>query len=265
MSRFAPVVPLNVADALWHMGLLGSYHLLLAHDVLHPGNPSKYHEIYHDRVRIKYKDAIVIMDNSLVELGAAMDFEDCRQAAEVVRADYIVSADAFLDADLTIQRSIKFVEAWRQARVDRKYCPPLMGVVQGTTLQECMRVAGFFAHDPAFGGISVPRVITAGLGSRTPLLIEINKYYPDRFRCIHLLGFSDNNLDDICSARLPFVSGIDSAAPIRGGLNGIKFELPNTDFGKRGNYWACGLLQAMHAEEGIRHNLNAVRNNIDPL
>jgi hypothetical protein len=112
MARFAPVVPLAVAQALKNANLLGTYHLLLAHDTL--AHPEAYREMYGAHaLPVSDDPKCVIMDNSVVELGEAMPFEQVQAAADIVDADFIVAADAFLEAEITIRRAELFRQASR--------------------------------------------------------------------------------------------------------------------------------------------------------
>ena len=259
MSKFAPVVPMPVARVLWDADYLGGYHLLLAHDVVSsPTIQAAYQQLYGYDVPRKFQDSCVIMDNSVVELGETFNFEDCLTAANTVNADYLVAADCFLDHVATMKRSTEFLNKFA-AQVEFAAKLKLMGVVQGSTLDECMECAGMYARNTWFGAIAVPRCLTPVLGSRMQVLMQIQKRFAGRFKNIHMLGFSDNLIDDVCCARLPFVSGIDSAAPIRGALQGIKFQLPVTDFGPRGNFWLTGGMQAEAALPTIIDNLSTVR------
>jgi hypothetical protein len=259
MSRFAPVAPLPVACALQDLGLLGNYHLLLAHDVLEsPNNRNLYGSLYGHVVRMQ-PESCIIMDNSVVELQLAMQFEDVRAAAEVVAADYMVAADLFLDASETRIRSESYARDWYNAYSEGKYTPPLVGVIQGCNIRECLEVADYYASEQAFQAIAVPRCLVPMLGSRIPLLLELHKHYALRFKTWHLLGFSDNIWDDLRSASLPFVAGIDSAAPVRGAIAGKWLQLPQSDFGPRGDFWKTSTQETMASKEVMQYNLDLIR------
>lgn len=262
MAKFAPVVPLSIVESMWHTGILGDYHLLLAHDVVSsPEAEDGYSKYFYYRMRSMHPKATIIMDNSVVELGEAFDFEHCFNAAVLVQADYLVAADAFLESKLTLARSAIFADDFRHMRDHGSI--GLMGVVQGRTLEECMVCAEYYAHDELFRGIAVPRCLTPVLGSRMSVLLEIQRRLAGRFDCVHMLGFSDDLVDDIACARLPFVNGIDSAAPIRGALKGIQVQLPHTDFGPRGDFWQTTYQQGWDALAAITDNVNTVRQLID--
>lgn len=254
MSRFAPVAPLALAELLRDHQQLGSYHLLLAHDVLlSESNSSMYALLYDQGLRTRI-DRVVIMDNSVVELGVAMGAEPVMRAAEIANADFIVAADLFLDAEETKRRATAFAdEAYGQTESG------IMGVVQGRTIQEVCQMVDFYADDDRFEAIAVPRCLTAQLGSRMAPLQYINNRHKGRFELVHMLGFSDNLMDDFTCARLDHVDGIDSAAPLHGAMKGIALALPNTDFGARGMYWHHTAKEFENAMQLIQSNLQLTR------
>lgn len=239
---------MSIADLLHDVAALGSYHLLLAHDVMESAwHRQMYKYLYYEQMvndpHIDPKHRCVIMDNSLVELKTALPFETVRQAAIQVRANYMVAGDSFLDAKATIHATQLYVDQATIAVNSGKTVPPLMGVVQGSTLEECETCIIYFASQPWIEAIAIPRCLTAALGSRLEVLDLIHSGWPNRFKCIHLLGFSDDLMDDFRSAKRRIVNGIDSAAPIRGALQGKSMSIPY-DFGPRGNFWQTTREQA---------------------
>jgi hypothetical protein len=214
--------------------LLGDYHLLLAHDVL--DHPVDYRCLFGERT----KQMFVLLDNSLIELGYPMELDDLLEAAAIVRASVIALPDHLGDMHKTCVDSQDFYQ-----RLLRKYggsmanCPDVTGVVQGQTIQECMYCADVLVRQCNSSRLlCVPRVLVKTLGTRMGVCCALGVKYPGV--PIHLMGFSDNILDDVSCARLPNVVGIDSAVPIRAALRGMKMTL-NTgwfDPGPRGDYWA---------------------------
>jgi len=255
MAKFAPVAPLNIAINLANLGALGDYHLLLAHDVIaSEDNKKEYRELYKPIVD---NGGLIIMDNSVVELGGAVNCATVLEAARVVNAEYIVSADAFLDMEGTMNATHRFIQdyySYQWAEV-----PRLVGVVQGRTTAECLMCADLYASIKAFRGIAIPRCLTPVLGSRMPLAIELYKRYSTRFSLWHLLGFSDDLVDDVATARLPWIDGIDSAAPLRAGVKGIGFSMPAFDAGPRGSFWETPNSLANLRRHDIENNVNLVR------
>ena len=230
MSRFAPVVPLQIARVLKEEGLLGNYHLLLAHDVR--AWPTEYKQVYGDLVQDP--KSIVIMDNSVVELGEAVDIAWMVEACTVIKSNYLVIPDVMSNHVGTITAAQQFVREYEKVPVSQDV--PLMGVIQGKTLDECISCAFNLAELPGVEALAIPRVVTKWMGSRMEVVYHVLDDLPGFF--IHLLGFSDNLLDDVACCRLPGVSGIDSAVPIRAAHQQMRLNLNyKQDYGPRGDFW----------------------------
>lgn len=234
MARFAPVVPLEVARNMKAGGFLGSYHLLLAHDVM--AHVDEYVEVYGSPfANLEDPHRTIIMDNSLIELGRPMPVEEVMNAATVVGAKYFVLPDHLGD----FHGTKKVVEEAYNRFLALKHLYPIMTpivVIQGRNASEYMNLAEWAQMHKC--AISVPRDAVKRVGSRARLLMDIYRKYPTAL--IHLLGFSDDILDDISCARMINVMGIDSAMPIRAALQGIPFTLESDiskQVGPRRNYW----------------------------
>lgn len=257
-ARFAPVVPLFTAR--WLQGdkiqddILGSYHLLLAHDVLQ--YPKEYREVYGE-VKSRYPDWRIILDNSVVELGDAMPIKELLEAAREINPTYLVIPDVMSDAEGTERVAKEFVKAFKSIYPDGELDAGfrLMGVVQGkhfSEIQNCIH----FLSDLGVRHFGIPRTITRWQGTRSTTVLYA-KQHPN-LGSIHLLGFSDDILDDVACARIPGVAGIDSAVPIRAGLKGMTLTLNEArDYGKRGNYWN----EASHRSNHVLYD-NTVIDNI---
>lgn len=223
--RFAPVVPLVLADYMQSRGTLGNYHLLLAHDVL--ANPKEYRRIYADR------GYTILMDNSLVELGYPLPLVEVLEACKIVGAQYAILPDKLNDMQATIDMTKEAIFRWRTIPTEQRGDVGLLPVLQGATHTEHMRMLSGFVMDNDVAGICVPRVIADTIGSRRWIINEAARFYN-----IHLLGFSENFLDDIACARMPGVVGIDSAVPIRAALRDLIMSLDvPINAGKRECYW----------------------------
>ena len=247
MARFAPVVPIQIARELQSgpKDYLGRYHLLLAHDIL--DKPDEYREVY-GKVREDYQDSFIILDNSIVELGHPLDLEDLLEAANIVPPDCIVIPDAMGDGEKTREMAKSFVRSYCQHFQSKQQfadeVPSLLGVLQGSNVDDAMETTAVMYSLPMVDYVSVPRIFANKQGSRMPVLHElIRRDTYKLFRGIHLLGFSNNILDDVCCARMQIVKGIDSAVPIRAGLKGLPigdamFEPGWSErLGPRGKYW----------------------------
>jgi hypothetical protein len=224
-------------------GVLGSYHLLLAHQVLdQPAIHEAFYKGQLPRMR-KYPDSenrslrktpYIIMDNSLIELGYPLPVEDVVIAAETVNASVIVLPDVLGDRIKTLEQTTKAVITLDELRPRSPYARrvKMLGVAQGQTLNEVFSCARDMIQLLGVDIVSIPRHVTAKVGSRIKLAQMVRQYG----KPVHLLGFSENLLDDFTALGIPGVMGIDSAVPIWYGLQG--FELPTTppvqaDYGKR--------------------------------
>lgn len=242
MASFAPVCPIHILQGLACQGnyVLGDYHLPLAHDVLK--HPDEYRRMFDTIIEDATTDdgcyATVILDNSVIELGTAVNIDVIAEAAKIVSANVIVLPDILLDCDATIVACKQAIKTWtpilqRELDWDWSY----MFVPQGRTLAEFVQCAEAFRDDDLIGWWGVPRNFNIhGLGSRTTAVNILEAIQGKRN--IHLLGFSDNVLDDILSARHPAVNGIDSAVPIRAASLGLPMSLTfDKSLPPRGDWW----------------------------
>lgn len=225
-SRFAPVAPVRVHQRLAEAGVLGDYHLLLAHQVL--AGPTKHADFY------RKLDAYIIMDNSLIELGYPMPVEDVVGAAEMVGASIIVLPDILGDRIGTLNKSAKAMDEFNHltSKGFGRRKVKALGVAQGKTFNDVFSCARDMVKELGVGMVSIPRHVTEKIGSRIKLVQKVSSYG----KPIHLLGFSNNIFDDMSALSVPGVTGIDSAVPIWYGLQGFSLsgEPPvNADFGKR--------------------------------
>lgn len=242
MDRFAPVAPIAIHERMADAGVLGSYHLLLAHQVL--ASPAVHKAFYRHRLPVMIKNGnalrerngkpYIIMDNSLIELGYPLPVADVLVAAETVNASVVVLPDVLGDRIKTLELSAQAANELNELRVSSAYARGvrMLGVAQGQTLNDVFSCARDLIQQVGVDLVSIPRHVTAKVGSRVKLAEMVRQYG----KPVHLLGFSENLLDDFTALGIPGVIGIDSAVPIWFGLQG--FELPTTppvdaDFGKR--------------------------------
>jgi hypothetical protein len=223
-AQFAPVVPLSIANALDTV-FLGDYHLLLAHDVLK--NPDSYKWQYASK-------AVKIMDNSLIELGYAMKIQDVVKAANIVGAQFVVLPDKLKDAAWTEEATKLAKFDFDKLDTNETAGISPMPVLQGVNYVECKYLLETWASE-GYKAVAIPRVLVEVFGSRKD---TIHKAISCGFKYIHLLGFSEDLQDDVDCTRIPGVMGIDSAVPIRLGLQKKAISLKNyVDPGPRGDYW----------------------------
>lgn len=229
MSNFAPVVPIQIANAYKEAGMLGNYHLLLAHDVVE--NIPDYMEVYQDPTNF------IIMDNSVIELGHPIGLEDMKTACLAVGAAVAVLPDELLQKNATLEATNKALDAW-QVLWDLGLSG--MAVPQGETYDEWLECAEQMLLDSRIGYIGIPKNVRQELGVSRVIAIEDIHALSDSDVHIHLLGFSDDIGDDIAAARVrnKGVMGIDSAVPPRLGLrDGLAISKDHSDHSPRGDWW----------------------------
>lgn len=213
-SLYAPVGPIGVLEYLAESKLLESYVLVLAHEVLDA--PQRYRELFENF------EGVVILDNSVIELGQAMPPAHIAEAADIVGAHVVVLPDVLRDGAATFQASIAAQNRIRLAG----YAGEFMAVPQGHDYPSICWCAQQLAVEVKPQWWGVPRWITNVLGSREPVVQFLGGGYynvePINTR-IHLLGMSEKLEDDIRCARMRAVTGIDSANPLIAALNGQVF------------------------------------------
>jgi len=251
MSQFAPIAPIQVLKQLRKESpeLFGKYHLVLAHEVL--AAPGLFAEVY------CHEGYEVILDNSVVELGHAMNPEDLLEAASIVNADVIVLPDVIGDSKETIRVATVAHHRMKANAIGVEF----MAVPQGKTHHEVLQCA-YHLEDALGSGlwIGIPRWITDKLGSRIYTVVNVVNIFDGP---IHLLGFSNNLADDIACARLPEVKGIDSSVPFLYGAHWKTLWIdPHMERPNREEVWN----ENMELNYCMKHNLRAVRHwlGLDP-
>lgn len=220
MSRFAPIAPLHIMKELYECGQLGTYHLLLAHEVA--AQPDQYRDMM-ALASQDDRDFTVIMDNGVVELGKPVPPEVMAAACEAVPPNLIVLPDKVGD----MVETIDLIRKWREmyGKLAKDVGAELMGVAQGNSVGEVIRCVFEINDSNRIETWGVPRWITNKIGSRMIVTIELIVNHNVQ---VHLLGFSDNLVDDVACARVPGVIGIDSSVPtLLGGMPNKLISLDN--------------------------------------
>ena len=212
MSAFAPIVPPQHLEELQKQNIFGNYHLLLAHEVI------KYESFYAEAFE-DFKGT-VIMDNSTVELGEPVKLKDMKRACEIVPATYVVLPDVLNDPKKTLAMHKEHYKDY--AKLTPREDLGLMCVPQGTdeeSLYACIRT---MLSSP-FGLMGISRSMTRYGVRREDVAAFILSQ--KKLTYLHMLGCSDNLLDDIVAARMPNVMGIDSSLPYLQGVHRKEFTL----------------------------------------
>lgn len=216
MTNYAPIAPIDCLLKMQQAGFLGNYLVLLAHEVV--AEAEKYAKL------IQEFSGTIMMDNSLIELGKPVDVETMLAAIDITGADYAVLPDKLLDKDGTIEASTTALRQWQEIGLNANH----VIVAQGKTVEECLECVNTIADefDEPFI-ISVPRALVKELGTRLTVIEALKEHFIGT--PIHLLGFSCNYHDDIHCARQESIIGIDSATPIRLGMEGKIMPLSNSE------------------------------------
>lgn len=227
VSKFAPVCPVRMYREMMIAGFIPENVLLLAHDVASDQNRLEYDYVFNLPC---WDNTNIIMDNSVVETGGAVDSDMVRLAADTVGADVVVLPDVLGDGAKSRYETCKAWESWYWGFRDYER----MIVIQGKDEQDWLESAEeFVQYDPEW--IAIPRVIETGRWERKSYLRYVSMLYPSAR--VHLLGFSDYVAADLVAASDSTVTSIDSAVPLRySGPNLFSSMLPG-----RGTWWEEGI------------------------
>lgn len=219
--RYAPVAPAHIMQTMLQKdprGLFGTYHLWLAHLVAE--SPTKWIDVqnrwYSDR---RVDGLTILMDNSIVELGAAQSMEMVKAAVNVASTyrNLVIPVlpDVMGNGYETLRMTLSEWESWKR-NIPHPY--GFMLVAQGKSWDDFTQLVDFFLIEnrsqfPEIKWIGIPRRLTPVLGSRRTAIEYVRMVAPEMN--IHLLGFSDNICDDLWCAKLSNVRGIDTAVAVR--------------------------------------------------
>lgn len=252
MTHFAAVAPLSIHRALDEVGVLGSYQLLIASEILK--DPEAHSTFWLARSADQY----VIVDNGVIEEGFPLQTADLVRAARAVGANAIVLPDVIDDAKMTIKLSRKAAREYAEVEESSR---ELIGVVQGRDPDECIDCGIALLEEVGVDRLAIPRGLTKNLGTRVPLIA----YFAETYGVLmHLLGFSDSIEDDMASASSnKLVVGIDAATPVWMGLQGLELPLDpprdSTGYGSRPPYfWTVDGL-SVYERGAIMDNLERCR------
>lgn len=238
MGKFAPVAPIRILDKLAQERQLGPYHLLLAHDIIE--HPDAYNSVFN---RSNHLFSTIILDNSVIELGNAVQLDKIVAAAQAVNPTVLVLPDVLWDCKATYE-SIgvalpEWIETFRHAKLKRDYS--FMMVPQGKTKEEFTECATRLAalaeayKMQARFWWGIPRNFRDYYFTRqyaVDVCTMIQPQWP-----MHMLGFSDDVVDDfLVCANNKGIWGIDSAVPVRAASMNMRFNL-FSNYGPRGDWW----------------------------
>lgn len=218
-AEFGPVAPIQVLRGLYEYGpkMFGTYHLLLAHHTIEA--EAEFRALFkqiNDEGHFGDGELTIIMDNSIVELGDAVDAATVAHATAIIQEScpiarvYPVLPDVMGDGSATRTAIADSYDQWADIIGGHGF----MAVCQGETLEDYVETLTLVTDRerfPRIEWIGVPRILVKQIGTRMAATLKAI----ETDRCVHLLGFSDNIEDDFNCANVPGVSGIDSAVPLR--------------------------------------------------
>lgn len=251
MAKFLPVAPPSVLSALTPENGGATASFMLAHEVVE--DPDAYD--HHVHWQTFHAD---ILDNSVIELGGAVDLKMIAEAARICSPSVVVLPDVLEDAAATVDAIHNSAEAFRREMSGQRF----MVVPQGETLKDWIQGLEDIAFSPLLNAlfdmrhmvIGIPRNTTGRIvQSRQELVKIVNVVMP--YNDIHLLGFSENMADDFVTAAFsPKVLSIDSAAPLR--MHEMRLSALTEP---RGNWWnEVRRATALTAEDKHRFQRNYI-------
>lgn len=238
MANFCPVAPIQVLEQMYASNpyVFGEHHLLLAH------HTDEHHERFFALFRRIANDGLikplVIMDNSVVELGGYVDVNMMRRTVACLKeATYgsmkvvAVLPDVMGDGEATRVAVAQSYSTWERTVPTADF----MAVCQGRNIGDYCSSVLEFTHPGRYWGVSwlgIPRFLVGLIGTRREAVLQaISSRRAGQ--SIHLLGYSDNMVDDVACSRIQGVDTIDSAVPLRYAHDWTQF----VDAGPRPQDW----------------------------
>jgi hypothetical protein len=154
------------------------------------------------------KNCYVIMDNSLIELGGAVDVETVYNAAVQCDVDEFILPDVFQDGAATIKEVNKGIK-WLK---DNGHLGEhnLMAVCQGATLSEFSWCFRELEKIPQIRCIGIPKIAATLLPEGRP---GLERLWRDTQKEIHLLGCWSNLVEFLSYERPAAIRSCDTCIP----------------------------------------------------
>ncbi len=146
-----------------------------------------------------------ILDNSLIELGGAVDLQRVLNAADRIDADEIILPDVFQDGPATIKAVKDAIQELLTIYPDGKFPYEIMAVAQGKDAMEWYECYQFLLDNPYVSVVGIPKVLAKIHPLGRPYFV--NELCDLQAKPHHLLGlwysmteFNEyNNIDEIRS------------------------------------------------------------------
>ncbi len=205
-----------------HYGMVTNYHMALAHLVL---KDPAYAQHYRNASACGH---MVILDNSIIELGQAVTMDELVKAAKAIDAKVIIAPDVLDDRKGTYERVQEAVSYMWSNSLFGDF--QLMAVPQGNDLQEFIASYQELAELEEVEWMSIPKRVgrfiedPQGL-NRVRVLDTMSKLgIIDEEKQHHLLGIYDNPLEILYLNQYPWITGIDSQLPFWAANEGVIFN-----------------------------------------
>ena len=127
-----------------------------------------------------------ILDNSLIELGGAVNLQRVLDAAAHIDADEIILPDVFQDGPATMKAVKNAIEELLEIYPDGKFPYELMAVAQGKDEKEWYECYQYLLDNPYVDVIGIPKVLAKMHPAGRPHFV--NEYCELKQKPHHLLG-----------------------------------------------------------------------------
>ena len=114
-----------------------------------------------------------ILDNSLIELGGAVDLERVLNAAKVINADEIILPDVFQDGPATVKAVRESLQYLTDKWPNRDWPFKLMAVAQGATIEEWYTCYLELLAMPDVDVIGIPKVLAKMHPQGRPYFVNV--------------------------------------------------------------------------------------------
>lgn len=195
------------------------YHMALAHLVL---ESMGYAAFYGKRSQL---GEYVILDNSIIELGDAVDVATLVKAAGHVGASEIILPDVYQDCNGTL----KLIEHAIRYDYDKLKDYKLMAVPQGKTQQDWLYCYQTICREfPQIEVIGIPKSTSEFMSDNSGRVNLVQHMYTHGLvkydKEYHLLGCHNNPIEIRQMAVHRWIRGVDTCVPVLYGQLGINFH-----------------------------------------
>lgn len=178
--RIAHIVPVGNLDIYSYMSRRPKFYMLLTHLYME----STTYADWAEQLKEREPDCFIILDNSLIELGASMDFKTVIDVARAVKADEVILPDVFQDADSTYMKSREALD-WYKDHKDENDTFQFQYVCHGRSYAEVAASIECGMNMPEVATLGIPKIYTATFpGGRA----VFESLWEHTNKEIHLLG-----------------------------------------------------------------------------